>query len=66
MKVKPEDLNDCFERFEGLKEGEDRLCTIIFGIYANKPIISSTKDDVDFYTTSYNFIVYSDIIELMS
>jgi hypothetical protein len=59
-------LKECFSRFSS-KYGNDRECALIFGIYS-PPSIVQEKDTkaVDLYSSRYNFVVYTDLQQLMS
>lgn len=62
-------LKDCFDRFSQ-RFGPDRECAIIFGVYSPATGKDSSQitdiSQVDRYSSRYNFVVYMDLMELMS
>ncbi len=60
-------LKDCFSRFSS-RFGSDKECAIIFGVYSPNQKGGSITDisDIDLFTSRYNFVVYMDLMELMS
>jgi hypothetical protein len=62
-------LKDCFDRFNS-RFGSDRECAIIFGVFSppngKDGLTFDETSIVDKYSSRYNFVVYMDLMELMS
>ncbi len=62
-------LKDCFDRFLS-RFGTERECAILFGVFSPSTgkDMNSLNDmsQFDKYSSRYNFVVYMDLMELMS
>jgi hypothetical protein len=60
-------LKDCFDRFSTARFGSERECAILFGVFS-PPSGKDIKDYslIDQYSSRYNFVVYMDLMQLMS
>ncbi len=68
---KDQNLKDCFDRFLS-RFGSERECAIVFGVFS--PTLKGKEEAaaldnialVDKFSSRYNFVVYMDLMQLMS